>query len=102
MQLSFSMSCFTPADSFEVSLGDQLLYSKLNTGNFPDAEQVCALLLSLIAQKSTSLSAYERVFIAVDQKKKILGSGSTFTASLIIAQEKLDLSFRQMQTFAVN
>lgn len=37
----------TAADSFEVSLGDELIFSKLETKQFPDAEQVCRLKLFL-------------------------------------------------------
>lgn len=34
---------FKPTDSFEVSLNGQLIYSKLETGSFPDTEEVSGL-----------------------------------------------------------
>lgn len=40
--MSWTVVFFSTTDSFEVSVGDELVFSKLETQVFPDAEQVCA------------------------------------------------------------
>ncbi len=38
------VSLSTLAESFEVSVNDELIYSKLQTGTFPDPQQVSVLV----------------------------------------------------------